>query len=552
MFTRTALTGLLVVAATAIFPAFAQASFAPSLTLEQPGGTTAGSTAATGLKLTFSGGFEKGLTIGFPAGFLINVNTDGGACLSESGPSPLCQIGSGTINGASEKPDPVTLYLVAPPALADVAGVALQVQGGKTFTGPLTLSTSPTVAMGLSFSTLEAKEGEKEGEKTGAEAINEFQLTLSSPRLPTSCGTATVSVQATDFGGDTASASQPLTVGGCSSLPYNPTVAATVTGEGSAGVQVVVTIKQGSGEDATSGIVFGNPTGVKINKILSPCFNGTVCTVGTVAAESPLLPSSALNTGELTLQGSVNSGSLANQIQGEMSISFPPPYQLSIKGPLNLTEHTITFGGVPDIPLSTLTYTFTGTPAGPAFTSECIPGTIAATLVPQNGNGPVKITGPLTNVNCTPSAGKPTATGSVSGLASGKPKLTVHAVHGVNGPFLESMSIGLASGLSFSHKALAPHKVCKGSGSHRKCKTSIAAKGLSVSGATVASERLSGGKLVIKFTKAASSVSLSARGPLLVESKTLLKKAKKHKAGTLATHVQLTDTTNVTTALSVS
>jgi hypothetical protein len=542
MFTRTALTGLLVVAATAIFPAFAQASFAPSLSLEQPGGTTAGTSVPTGLKLAFSGGIDKGVAISFPAGLLINVNADGGACLSESGPSPLCQIGTGTINGASEKPESVTLYLVAPPALADVAGVALEVQGGKTFTGPLTLGTSP-VAMGLSFSTIEDSE---------TTTINELQLTLSSTRLPTSCGAPTISVQATDLGGDTASATQPLTVSGCSSLPYAPTIAATVTGEGSAGVQVVVTIKQGSGEAATSGIVFGNPTGVKINKILSPCFNGTICTVGTFAAESPLLPSSALSAGELTLQGSVNTGSLSNQISGAMTISFPPPYSLTISGPLNLTEHTITFGGVPDIPLSTLTYTFTGTPEGPAFTSECIPGTITATLVPQNGNAPDKITGPLTNVNCTPSVGKPTATGSFSGLSSGKPKLQLHAVHAVNGPYLESLSVGLPGGLSFSHKAFAAHKVCSGSGSHRKCKTSTAAKGLSLSGATVLSERLSGGKLVIAFTRAASSVSLTAHGPLLLESKTLQKKAKKHKAGTLAAHVLLTDTTNVTTSLSVS
>jgi hypothetical protein len=302
---------------------------------------------------------------------------------------------------------------------------------------------------------------------------------------------------------------------------------------------VLVTVTQGSGEAATSGIVLGNPTGVKINKVLSPCFNGTTCTVGTLTAESPVLPSTALGTGMLTLAGSVNSGSLSNPITGEMTISFPPPYQFSVKGPLNLTEHTITFSGVPDIPLSAINFSFTGTPAGPAFTTECKTGTIAASLVPQNGGAPAKVTGPVTNVDCPPPSAKPTATGSLGGLASGKPKLKLHAARGSVGPDISSLSIGLPSGLNFTSKAL----VCK----HGKC---ASAKGLSVS-AAIKSARIQSGKLVITLAHAAASVSVSAHGPLLFESKTLQSKAKKHKTGKLVTHLRVTGANGAATALNV-
>src|SRR5271154_4108549 len=139
MFTRTALTGLLVVAVTAIFPAFAVASFAPSLVLEQGAGTAAGSSPSTGFNINFNSvvDSDRTLTLGFPAGFLPNLNENTGACVSSSAVSPLCQMGTGTIDAASASPKPVTLYLVAPPALADVAGVAFVEQGGTTYTGTL-------------------------------------------------------------------------------------------------------------------------------------------------------------------------------------------------------------------------------------------------------------------------------------------------------------------------------------------------------------------------------------------------------------------------------
>ncbi|MCW3020228.1 MAG: hypothetical protein JWN10_2536 [Solirubrobacterales bacterium] len=529
MFARTALTGLLVAAVTAICPALAQAVLTPTLAIEQGAGTTAGTSPATGFNINFNPrlGVDsvKNLAISFPPGFLLNLGMNGGACVSSPAPSPLCVLGTGTIHTTTAVVTPVTLYLVAPPALADVAGIAFAIQGGATVTGPVSLASSSPATMNVSFT----------GFPIG---IAEMQFTLAGPRLPTTCSASrTVTIQTLSYElNSTASASAPLVVTGCNSVPYAPKVAATVT-KVKGGAQVVVTITQsGADEAATGAIAFGNPNGVKINKVLAPCFKGSTCTVGTVDASSPDLPPTALNAGMLTLAGSINSGSLSQQVTGAVTMSFPPPYQFSVVGPLNLTEHTITFLSFPDIPVSTIAYTFTGVPAGPAFTTECQKATIAATLVPQNGNPAVKVTGPVTNVGCgETSAGKPKASASWSGLASGKPRLSIHA-RGGSGAGLVSLSVGLPSGLSFSHKALV---------------TSTVLKGLTLSGAAIKSARLGGGRLAIIFTHTESSVSLAARGPLLRESKALEGKAKQHKTGRLAESVRLTDAAGHTTSLRV-
>jgi hypothetical protein len=544
MFTRTALTGLLVAAVTAIFPAFAGATLTPTMTLEQGAGTAAGTSPATGFNINFKPehGIDsiKDMTIGFPPGFLLDLDMNGGSCVASSAPNPLCRLGTGTVEIPASGKAALTLYLVEPPSLSDVAGVILAVEGDPNVTGAVTLSSSPNVALSMSFA------GIKEG-------ITEMQFTLASPRLPTICSTtASVSLQTTSWEPATASTSAPLTVSGCGSLPYAPTVAATVTDVGGSGADVAVTVTQGAGESASSAIGFGNPTGVKINKVLAPCFNGTTCTVGTVSAASPLLPSAALASGMLTLAGTVNSGSLSSPISGSVTMSFPPPYQFSVTGPINLNEHTISFLGVPDIPLGSVTFNFTGVPAGPAFTTACEQGTIAATLTPQDGNPSLKVTGPVTNLDCPPPSTKPTASGSLAGLSSGKPKLQLHATRATNGPDIASLSIGLPSGLSFSGKALVKHKVCKGSGKHAKCTTHVSVQGLSLSGASVKSAHIQGGALVIAFTHAAASVSLAAHGPLVLESKTLEHKVKQHKQGTLVTHLHITDAEGHATAVSVS
>lgn len=147
MFARTALTGLLVAAVIAICPALAQAVLTPTLTLEQGAGTTAGTSPATGFNINFNPrlGVDsvKNLTIAFPPGFLLNLGMNGGECVTATAPNPLCVLGTGTINSTKGVATPVTLYLVAPPTLANLAGIAFVIQGGATITGPVSPSPPP-------------------------------------------------------------------------------------------------------------------------------------------------------------------------------------------------------------------------------------------------------------------------------------------------------------------------------------------------------------------------------------------------------------------------
>jgi hypothetical protein len=554
MLARTALTGLLLTAALAILPASASASIAPTLAIDQAAGTTAGSSPATGFDINMNpqlGDAAETLTISFPAGFLLNLQTDGGACLGSAAINPACQLGSGMINGSSGTP--VALYLVAPPNLSDVAGIVLSIGGSatNTATGELTLAGSaPNIGLSLAFSNLPPRLA---GGALSPSAIKELQFTLAAPRLPSSCsGAHTVTVAATSQLGGSGATSAPLAVTGCGALPYAPTVAATVTKEqGASGALVAVTVTQGAGQSATSSIGLGSPTGVKINKVLAPCFHGATCTVGTVSAISPLLSPGAFGAGMLTLTGSVNTGALTMPITGSVTMSFPPPYQFSATGPINTTEHTISFFGIPDIPMSTSTFTFTGTPAGPAFTTACEAGTITASFVPQDGNPPVKVTGPVTNVNCSKviSGAKARASGSLSGLASGKPTLRLRASRASGGPGIASLSIGLPAGLSFNRKALVRGRACRGRS--RKCTAGVSARGLSMSGAGLKSARIQGGVLLLTFTHAAGGMSLTARGALLVESRALTRRARQHRVKALSARLRITEAGGSSTNVSV-
>jgi len=559
---RIALAGLLAAAVTAIFPAVAAANIAPSLSIDQGAGTTAGSSPATefDIKLTplsgaagnvlneLNGDSLRNVTIAFPKGLLINLAMQDGACVVASTPSPACQIASGVIDGPTGKA--VSMYLVAPPKPSDVAGVETTVEGGSTVIGELALGTSPEVGLDLSYTNL-------------SPGITEFQFTLSGPRLPTSCSPSeNVTVGVSSWQGSSGIATAPLTVTGCSALPYAPTAAATVIKEPqSTNASVVTTFTQGPGQSDTGSIQFGIPTGLKINKVLQPCFSEKPCTVGIVSAQSPLLPAPALAHGTLTLGGTVGSSNAGevNQLSAPvggvtLTLSFPAPYAFSIAAPVSFTEHTITLTGIPDIPMSSLSLTFTGPPAGPAFATSCESSTIATTFTPLDGNPVSKVTGLVTNIGCPPpppsvakTVGKPTATGALTGLASGQPKLRLRATRGSNAPDIAALSIGLPTGLSFAHRALVKHRVCNAT----RCRTSFSIKGLSLSGKGLKGASIRNGELLIALARDAASVSLTARGPLLDESTALRFDARQQKAAALIARLRITDSGGTATVVSV-
>jgi hypothetical protein len=530
--TRTALAGLAAATLGAISPASTQASIAPSVAVNQAAGTTGGSSPATGFDINFNpqgGDSVKNLAIGFPPGFLLNLETAGGACIASSTPTPGCGLGSGTINGPTGTP--ATLYLVAPSKNSDIAGVALVIEGRPTAVGDLTLGSSPAVGFNLSFSGL-------------APGINELQFTLSGPRLPTSCNAAhNVTVGATSQAGTSGSASAPVAVTGCGSLPFAPTVGATVTKDsGSSGALVVATVTQAAGESASSAIALKVPSDLKVSKVLGPCLEGAPCTVGSVQASSPLLPSSALANGTLTLGGTLS--------QTTLTMAFPPPYAFALAGAVSLTERTITFSGLPDLPLTGVSLMFTGVAGSRAFTTSCAPGTITATLTPADGSPAHAVSGAITTIGCPAqrASSKASASGSLSGLASGKPKLRMRAADGSNGPGIASLSIRLPAGLQFDARALAAGTACGGAASgHRnaagrgRCARRRSLKGLSLSGAAIKRARLVHGALVITLSGHAARVSLTARGPLIAESRALESRAKRHRTGRLVVSVRITD-----------
>jgi hypothetical protein len=552
MLTRTALIALLAAAAAAILPATAMATVSSSLAITQGNGALAGSTTETALKATFTnkGTTPKAMQVTFPPGFLLNLGQNEGKCLASSAPSPSCPVGYVELTTPSEHTTWGKLYLVAPPTIGDVAGLALTLTNGASTLGTATVTLVATPAVELEvefppFPTMNHEENNNGG-------IDEAEIVLYNPRLPTACGAPLFfNLSASTFNGTTSSTNAPLTVSGCDTLPYAPKVAATVTKVAGEEADVTVTLTQpnAAGESATNGFEFSNPTDVKTNKVLAPCFKGTTCAVGTIVGSSPTIDSSELSTGELTLAGTITSGSLAAQINGAVTMSFPPPFQFAVPGQINTNEHTITYLNLPDLPLSSLTYTFLGVPAGTAFVTNCERATIGATLTPQDGGPPLKITGPVTNVGCPPPGLKPTASGSVSGLNKGKPRLRLHAAHGSAAAKLKSLSIGLPSGLRFSGRALASKKVCTGAGAHRRCGKKRFVNGLSLSGASVKRARFEDGKLVLVFVRPASSVSLTAHRPLLHESGSLEHKAKKHTTGNLVARLAVTDANGHTTAL---
>jgi hypothetical protein len=543
MLKRIALAGVACSAAMALFPGLAAASIAPTLALNQSAGTQGGSSPPTGFDINFnpqSGDSVKNLTIGLPTGFLLNLQTGGGACVAAGGPTPGCQLGSGTINGPSGTP--ATLYLVAAPSSTDVAGVALVIEGRATVVGGLALTSSGGVGFNLSFTGLAA-------------GISELQFTLSSPRLPTNCGAAKVTVQATSQAGASSSASAALAVTGCSSLPFAPTVSATVTKEsGSSSALVAATITQAPGESAPSALSFKVPSDLRVNKVLGPCLEGRPCNVGGISVSSPLLPSSALGSGTLTLGGSLATSTL--------TMAFPAPYAFSLAGLVSLTERTIKFTGLPDLPLTTMTFTFSGTPAGRAFTTSCGEATINLTLTPQGGGAAHTAKGLINNIGCPPHArrsSRPTASGSLTGLASGKPRLRLLASAAGGGPDITSLSIQLPAGLRLAARALTAGIQCGLAGTpaansprHARCAAHRRAKGLSVTGASVKSVSIQGGALRIAFAHSTGRVSLALGRPLMSESKGLEGRARKHKARALVVGVRITDARGASTSLSVA
>ena len=209
-----------------------------------------------------------------------------------------------------------------------------------------------------------------------------------------------------------------------------------------------------------------------------------------------------------------------------LTIAFPAPFALTMSGVVNLATRSVTFGNVPDVPLTGLMLTLTGPNGQKAFNVvSCAPTNLTGTFTDQGGSTTTS-SAAIKFVNCM---GKPTASGSLSGLAVGNPKLHFKVTHGKAAPNIESVAIGLPSGLKFARSAIVSRQTCLTKNGKKKCTTTTLIRGLGVSGAKVKSVALKGGKLVITLNKAAGSPTFKLSGAVLAESKSLQTRVKKHK-----------------------
>lgn len=535
---RRALLGLAAaIAALAALPATAFANFTPALSLNQSAGTTAGSSPATGFNATFTsttGDTVKDLTLALPPGLLANENIAGGACLASATPNPACQVSAAgsTVTVLNPAPPPatagipVTVYLVAPPKPTDIAGLAVVVPGVGTSTADVTLSTS---GVSVAFSNLPA-------------GITGMNITLTNLRLPTSCPSPAANVTMTAVsqqGVSAAPVTAPLTVTGCSGLPFAPNLTAAIASDTKGGAEVTLNITQAAGESANKSIVVAFPKGLVPNATpLLPCFTGSTCTIGTATATSPLVPIPL--KGAVTLSGSATSPTFA--------VVFPAPINTTISGTVSLATNSVTFSNMPDIPTTALTLDVTGTSGGRAFMTDCKPASVTGNFTAQGGQTH-NVTAPITFTGCQQ---KPTVSGSTGGLAKGHPKLKFKVVHGKGAPKVSTVTIGLPGGLKFSRSAISSHKTCtKLKNKKKKCTTTTLIKGLGIKGGKAKSVKLKRGRLVITLKKAAGTVTFTLSGPLLSETKGLQTKVKKHKTKKLTFHLKVTDAKKAATSVAL-
>lgn len=537
---RRGLVGLVTAAVALALPAVASATINPvGLTLTQPSGTTAGTSPATvNLDTTFSpmnGDSPKDIAFALPPGLLADVDQAGGICLLSSTPNSACQVGSGTMTVAGAS-TPVSLYLVEGPSAGDIAGIALvqgTAAGTPTSTADVTLRSTPTVGLNIAFSNLPDDQ------------ISDLDVSFTTLRLPTSCPSppASVTVTADSFQSTTAqTATAPLNVTACNALTYAPLLTASLIKDAKdQGGELDLGITQAATESANQSITLGLGKALTPNiGTVLPCLTGSGpgCTIGTAEASSPLVPSADLATGTVTLSGTVATPTI--------TMAFPAPFALTMTGVVSLTNGTVTFGNVPDVPLTSLLLTLTGPNGQKAFNvTSCAPRNLTGSFTDQGGTTTTS-SAAIKFVDCV---GKPTASGSLSGLAAGHPKLHFKATHGKSGPNVASVAIGLPSGLKFARSAIVSHQTCVTKNGKKKCTKTTLIRGLGVSGAGVKSVALMHGKLVTMLKKSAGSVTVNLTGPVLAESKSLQTRVKKHKVKNLTVTLMVTDAKHTATSV---
>jgi hypothetical protein len=520
-----ALTGVL-----ALAPA-ASAAITPTMSVTTATPAIAGSTSSLGLDLKFApsgNDSPDAVTINLPPGVLADAALDGGACLTSTDiTDPTCQIGSGTVSavalGLVPITTPVNFYLVPPPAAGDLAGLAVADTTGDQIGATDGIVIRPSGDPDGVGVTLDLTLPNSLGVPI---SITEINSTFTGIRFPATCpatpANITMSANSYDAASTTQSATAPLPVAGCASLPYSPQYSLSAARDANDKVvKLSTTITQAATEspDASVALAFPlsslSPSIAALQLLCSAApASGTCTPVGTVSAASPEYPTPL--TGQAYLTGSLTGL--------QLTLVFPAPFPLTLVGSVDLKDNITTFTGLPDIPLTSLTVTLDSGPKG-LFSTNCqVPSNIStATLTDQNGDKTAMpfsrfaITGCPASSAGSGSGGSssgPTATPHVSasrlsGLKSGKASLRF-TLRAAKASSLRSFTVKLPTGMSFR-----THRVDQ----------RLRVTGLSLTGAKLGSQTAGAHSVRIALTHAVHHVTVAIGHSGLKESAALRAKA---------------------------
>lgn len=527
---RRTVASAIVLCAAMAFASTAGASVTPSLSLDQSAGTTAGSTQNLGVDLKFAptgSDSPEHLTLDLPPGLLADASIDGGACLKGADlVDAACQVGSGTVTadayGTIPITTPVTFDLVPPPQPGDLAGLAVNNNGtqiGATADVRIRPSGDPDgVGVAIDFVLPNSLYGVPI-------SITDISSTFDGLRYPTTCPATPETFRvAVDSYSDPAvqSASAPLSVTGCSSLPYAPAFALSATRDpGDSQVVITTEVTQTSREAPSRSLTLELPRpplqpNLGGDALLCSSVSSGACSpIGSVTASSPLYPTPL--TGVAYLTGSALSLSL--------TLVFPSPFPLTLSGAIDLASNSTTFTGLPDLPLTSLRVSLNGGPQG-LFKTTCAPPSATATaiLTDQNGDRTVDAASAFPVVGCSGAGGTNGAGASLtgvrfSGLGSGHPSLRLRVGVAKRAPRLRAVSVLLPAGVSFAPQGIGK----RGS--------------VDVTGASIERLGLSRGHLLITLRKPASSVVVKIGPSLLREGSSLRRRAKHGQLGKLSLSV---------------
>jgi hypothetical protein len=231
-------------------------------------------------------------------------------------------------------------------------------------------------------------------------------------RNPTSCGSHTTSFSATPYSGASDTDTASFTTTNCGALDFSPAFTAEVGGPGQTTNGVPTTastaILQDNDEAGLLGAVVTVPSDFNPNSALffaaacdqasfaaGNCPANTV--VGLATAASPLLSQPLIGNVEL-VQGSGTFPNLGLDLKGQL--------HLLLQGTTAINPNTVTFNGLPDIPIARFQLTFTNPPALLGTTRDiCVPPApvFHADFTGYNG-ATASVDAPATVDGCGPSS----------------------------------------------------------------------------------------------------------------------------------------------------